>query len=122
MQNIIQKLTSRKFLLALVGVVSGLAIAFGVQVEEITDAVYAVAGIFTALGSIVAYIKAEGAVDAAAVTGTADEAPLIMDGIDVDDLTDDQLRELLVQMGYGYTDAMTREEMLAELDTSSKTE
>ena len=31
MNDIIRKLTSRKFLLALVGVVSGLALAFGVE-------------------------------------------------------------------------------------------
>lgn len=66
MDNIIRKLTSRKFLLALVGVVSGLAMAFGVEGSEITEVVSTVAGIVAALGSIVAYNVAEAKVDAAA--------------------------------------------------------
>ena len=64
MNDIIRKLTSRKFLLALVGVVSGLALAFGVEGSEIV--VSTVGGIITALGSAVAYIGAEAKVDAAA--------------------------------------------------------
>ena len=39
MNDIIRKLTSRKFLLALVGVVSGLALAFGVEGSEINQMV-----------------------------------------------------------------------------------
>ena len=57
MNNIIRKLTSRKFLMALVGVVSGLALAFGVEGSEITQIVSAVGGIMAALGSAVAYIN-----------------------------------------------------------------
>ena len=67
MNDIIRKLTSRKFLLALVGVVSGLALAFGVEGSEITNMVTIIGGIVTALGSAVAYIGAEARVDAAAV-------------------------------------------------------
>jgi len=59
MNNIIRKLTSRKFLLALVGVVVGIAMAFGVESGEIVGAV-------TTIGSIVAYITGEAKVDAAA--------------------------------------------------------
>ena len=66
MNDIIRKLTSRKFLLALVGVVSGLALAFGVEGSEITQVVTTIGGIITALGSAVAYIGAEARVDAAA--------------------------------------------------------
>lgn len=66
MKEIVRKLTSRKFLLALVGVVSGLAMAFGVTGDEITHAVTDVAGIITALISAVTYIVAEAKVDAAA--------------------------------------------------------
>ena len=66
MNDIIRKLTSRKFLLALVGVVSGLALAFGVEGSEITQVVTTIGGIVTALGSAVAYIGAEAKVDAAA--------------------------------------------------------
>ena len=43
-------------------------------------------------------------------------APTVLEGIAVEDLDDDQLRSLLQQMGYAYTDGMTREEMLAALD------
>lgn len=60
MNDVIRKLTSRKFLLALVGVVVGVAMAFGVESGEIVGAV-------TTIGSIVAYINGEAKVDAAAV-------------------------------------------------------
>lgn len=60
MDNILRKLTSRKFLLALVGVVVGVAMAFGVESGEIVGAV-------TTIGSIIAYITGEAFVDAAAV-------------------------------------------------------
>lgn len=66
MSEFIRKLTSRKFLLALVGVVSGLALAFGVEGSEITEMVSTIGGIVAALGSAVAYINAEAKVDAAA--------------------------------------------------------
>lgn len=44
------------------------------------------------------------------------ESSIVLDGIDVDDLDDDQLRSLLQQCGFTYTEDMTREEMLAALD------
>lgn len=69
MNDIIRKLTSRKFLLALVGVVSGLAIAFGVEGSEITEIVGTIGGIVTAAGAIVAYITGEAKVDAATAEG-----------------------------------------------------
>lgn len=40
----------------------------------------------------------------------------ILEGIAVEDLDDDQLRSLLQQCGFTYTENMTREEMLAALD------
>ena len=67
MKEIMRKLTSRKFLLAIVGVVSGLALAFGVEGSEITEIVSTIGGIVTAGGAIVAYINGEAKVDAAAV-------------------------------------------------------
>ena len=69
MNDIMRKLTSRKFLLALVGMVSGIALAFGVEGSEIAEMVQAVAGILTAAGSAIAYINAEAKVDAAAAKG-----------------------------------------------------
>ena len=65
MNELIRKLTSRKFLLALVGVVSGIAMAFGVDGSEITQTVGTIGGVLTALGSAIAYINAEAKVDAA---------------------------------------------------------
>ena len=40
----------------------------------------------------------------------------ILEGIDVDDLTDDQLRKVLLQMGAEVAEDCTREEMLTALD------
>ena len=66
MNNILKKLTSRKFLLAVVGTISGLALAMGVEGSEIERIVATVGGIVTAVGSIVAYINGEAKIDAAA--------------------------------------------------------
>jgi len=62
----LKKLTSRKFILAVVGVVSGLYLALGGEGSEITEMVKAVAGILAAAGSAISYIHAEAKVDAAA--------------------------------------------------------
>lgn len=47
----------------------------------------------------------------------------ILEGFAVEDLDDDQLREVLVQAGLSrtYTDGLTREQLLAELDTLAET-
>ena len=66
MSNVLKKLTSRKFLLALVGTVSGLALAFGIEGTEIERLIATVGGVITAAGSIMAYISGESSVDAAA--------------------------------------------------------
>ena len=63
MQNFLKKLTSRKFLAALAGVATGLAMVFGVDEEAIST----VAGAVTTVASVVSYILSEGMVDAAAV-------------------------------------------------------
>lgn len=130
METFIKKITSRKFLLTLVGVATGLAMAFGVDAGEIQDTVTTTAntikqlvGLLGALGCIIAYNGVEAKVDASAVAATAHQValPVIQDlvleeGIDVDDLDDDQLRYVLQQCGFAYTENMTREEMLAALD------
>ena len=59
--NIKQKITSRKFLAAVVGIITGLAMVFGLDEGVIST----VAGSVTAIASIIAYIWAEGAVDVA---------------------------------------------------------
>ena len=73
MEDIVRKLTSRKFLLAVVGVVSGLALAFGVEGSEINEIVGTIGGIVTAAGAIVAYITGEAKVDAASVAKAGEE-------------------------------------------------
>ena len=65
MSNLIKKLTSRKFLLAVVGTVSGLALAMGVDGSEIENIVATIGGIVTAASSIIAYINGEAKIDAA---------------------------------------------------------
>lgn len=67
MNNLIRKLTSRKFLLALVGIISGLAMSMGVEGSELIDMIGKIAGIVTAAASAITYIQAEAKVDAAAV-------------------------------------------------------
>lgn len=69
MDNLIRKITSRKFILAVFGMVSGLALAFGVEGSELVETIGTVSGILTTLGSAVAYINAEAKVDAAAAKG-----------------------------------------------------
>ena len=59
------KLTSRKLWAAAAGVVTGLAMAFGLDESVIS----AVAGGMVTLASVVSYIVTEGAVDAAAARG-----------------------------------------------------
>ena len=69
MQNFLKKLTSRKFLAALAGVATGLAMDFGVDETTIST----VAGAVTTVASVVSYIMSEGMVDAAAVGAGKDK-------------------------------------------------
>ena len=69
MQNFLKKLTSRKFLAALAGVATGLAMGFGVDETTIST----VAGAVTTVASVVSYIMSEGMVDAAAVGAGKDK-------------------------------------------------
>lgn len=61
MNDLTRKLTSRKFFMALVGVVVGVAMAFGAESGEIIGAV-------TTIGSVIAYINGEAKVDAARIS------------------------------------------------------
>lgn len=64
MKAFLYKLTSRKLWAAIVGVVVGLAAAFGVDSSEYAQ----VAGIVTSAVSVVAYIAGEAKIDAAAAS------------------------------------------------------
>ena len=74
MSKIIQKLTSRKLWAAVVGVVVGLAAAFGIEENDYAQIV----GVVGSVVSVVSYIFGEAAVDAAhrpadTVVGGAEE-------------------------------------------------
>lgn len=64
--NLLKKLTSRKFLMAVVSVAIGMAMAFGIEGSEIVEIVGIIGGVLTALGGAVGYMNAEAKVDAAA--------------------------------------------------------
>ena len=61
MKKILRKLSSRKLWAAIVGVVVGIAAAFGIEGNDWAE----IAGIVTSAVSVVSYIFAEGTVDAA---------------------------------------------------------
>ena len=67
MEEIIQKLKSRKLWLALGGMCAGIALSFGVNADDLRT----VAGAVTTLVSVVVYILTEGRVDAIAMEGAA---------------------------------------------------
>lgn len=75
MNEILGKLSSRKLWTCLLGIASGIAIAFGVDQETVG----VVAGAVVALGSTASYIITEGRIDAAAVGSTAQK---VQDAID----------------------------------------
>lgn len=69
MKELIKKLTSRKFLAAVAGVIAGLCMVFGLDENEIST----VAGAVVALCSAVSYVITEGRVDAQSVKRTVEE-------------------------------------------------
>lgn len=73
MNNIMKKLTSRKFLLAVTGVCIGLTTALGVDGSVIVEMTGLIGGLVAAAGSIIAYINGEAKVDAAAVKAGEDK-------------------------------------------------
>ena len=76
MEMLKKKLSSRKLWAAVAGVVTGLAMVFGLDENVITS----VAGAVVSLASVITYIVTEGKVDAAAVKGAAED---MMDAIEV---------------------------------------
>ena len=73
--KIMQKLTSRKLWAAVAGVVTGLAMVFGLDENVITS----IAGAVVSLASVMTYIVTEGRIDKEAVGNTAGQ---IQDAID----------------------------------------
>lgn len=72
-----RKLCSRKFWMALIGLISGLLLANKVDAESVET----ISGVIMAFGSVVAYIIGEGLTDAAG----ADVTPNIFVGQQVED-------------------------------------
>ncbi|MBQ4556926.1 MAG: hypothetical protein IJA60_04690 [Clostridia bacterium] len=64
MKTLKQKLTSRKFLVAVAGIVSGVALISGGATNE---------GVTAIITSVVAYLAAEGLIDMAAVKNATDD-------------------------------------------------
>ena len=60
-RSFLEKLKSRKLWAAIVGVIVGLAAAFGIEGNDYTE----IAGIVTSAVSVISYIFAEGAIDVA---------------------------------------------------------
>lgn len=67
--NLKEKLTSRKFWAAVAGFVAGMAVVFGLDETIITQ----VAGLVGSIASVIAFIAAEGKIDAASAEAKAEE-------------------------------------------------
>ena len=69
MHNLISKLTSRKFLTCMAGVIMGICMVFGLDEGTVST----IAGAVTAIVSAATYMYTEGKVDAAAVKNAVDK-------------------------------------------------
>ena len=78
MKEFFNKLSSRKFLTCVAGVVMGACMVFGID----QGAVDTIAGAVVAASSIIMYIYAEGKIDAEAVDGIKDAADKVEDAFD----------------------------------------
>jgi len=65
------KLTSRKFWMAIIGLISGVLLAFKVDAQTVET----ISGVVLSAGSVIAYIIGEGLADAA---GAANDTPIIV--------------------------------------------
>lgn len=75
-----KKFLSRKFLIALVGIIVGLAVSLGADASEIQQVAGAVVSAISAVG----YIFGEAMVDAAAAK--PEDTPVIVEVVDTDEL------------------------------------
>lgn len=76
------KLTSRKFWMAIIGLVTGILLAFKVDAQTVET----ISGVIMAAGSVVAYIIGEGLADAASA---ANDAPIIFERVKEEEVTAD---------------------------------
>lgn len=77
METLKRKLSSRKLWAAVAGVITGLAMVFGLDEGVITS----VSGAVVSVASVVAYIITEGRVDAAAVKTAAEDVQSAADAL-----------------------------------------
>lgn len=77
MKKFLEKLTSRKFITAVLGIVAGVAVLFGVEADVITT----VAGAVVAAASAVSYIITEGKLDAERIKAAADKTQEAIDAV-----------------------------------------
>lgn len=86
--NISKKLTSRKFWIALAGLVVGILALWKVDANTVTQ----ISGVVMSLGSVIAYILGEGLVDSAAVgaatSGNGDAVIPTYTGQEIGDVPD----------------------------------
>lgn len=78
METLKRKLSSRKLWAAVAGVVTGLAMVFGMDENVITS----VAGAVVSVASVITYIITEGRVDAAAVKNAVEDIQEAMEIVD----------------------------------------
>lgn len=81
MNTLVQKLSSRKLWAAIVGLVTGLALVFGLDQNIINT----VSGAVVAISSVVTYIITEGRIDTAAVKGAIEAAEKAGEALEGDD-------------------------------------
>lgn len=81
MKSFIRKLSSRKLWMAIAGVATGIALALGANTSDIQT----ITGAVTALASVVAYIVAEGKVDAESVKIAIESVQSAAETIGVDE-------------------------------------
>lgn len=72
-----RKLSSRKFLTAAAGLAAGLAMVFGLDQGTISN----VAGAVVSMASVVAYIMAEGKVDAESVKNAVEDVQTAVEAV-----------------------------------------
>ena len=77
MKSFLSKLTSRKFLAAIAGLISGITMVFGLDESIITQ----VSGAVVSVASVIAYIITEGKIDAAAVGQAAEDVAEVVDTV-----------------------------------------
>ena len=78
MKTLKTKLISRKFLTALAGLITGLAMIFGIDEAVIST----VAGAVISVGAVLAYIITEGRVDAARAAKAAENVVKAVEAVD----------------------------------------